>query len=480
MDDYKKIIYNTDNVSEIYGVKKMKKVMLVNPPSSTDVYKHGKLKGILPKVPLISLASLAGALEDRGHEVYIADLAHIADDPIEDFKKWIGDFNPTHIGITFSTPLAPESKMLAEIAKGINKDIFTMAGGVHPSALPKEVLDYGCFDSVLIGEGERAILDMVGKNKKGIVGPYPRIEDLDELPKPAWHLFDLKRYTSPRITARDYPVGALETSRGCFGRCGYCYGSTMHGHYIRTKSTNRVIEDINDMLDAGFKELHVYDDSFTAKIDRACEVTKGFVDAEIDVPMRMDCGLRVDTVHNRPDFFKLLNDSSVYGVSFGYESGNQKILNRMRKGIKLEQSVAATKLAKDYGMETIGFFILGYLDETKETINDTIEFAKKLDPLYAKFTIATPFPGTEMFDELKALGLINTFNWADYNFHGRKSVYTHPNPDLTNEYLWEQYDRAHREFYFRGAKIMERILFDLSRGPLFTFDDVKTAVNTFL
>lgn len=458
----------------------MKRVMLVNPPSSTDVYKHGKLKGILPKVPLISLASLAGALEDRGHEVFIADLAHVADDPINDMKDWIGDFDPTHLGITFSTPLALEARVLAVTAKGENKDIFTMAGGVHPSVLPEEVLGYGCFDSVLIGEGERAIVDIVEKNKKGIVGPYPKIQDLDELPKPSWELFDLSHYTSPRITARKYPVGALETSRGCFGHCGYCYGSTMHGHSIRVKSTERVIEDINDMLDAGFKELHVYDDSFTAKIDRACTIMEGINDAGVDVPIRMDCGLRVDTVYNRPDFFKLLNKSSVYSVSYGYESGNQKILNRMRKGIKLEQSEMATVLAKEYGLETIGFFILGYLDETKDTINDTIEFAKHLDPLYAKFTIATPFPGTEMFDELKAGGCITTFDWDDYNFHGRKSVYNHPNPELTNEYLWKEYDRAHKEFYFRGAKIIERVKYDLSRGPLYAFDDVRTALNTFL
>ena len=458
----------------------MAKVMLVNPPSSTDVYKHGKLKGILPKVPLISLASLAGALEAKGHDVFIADLAHIADDPINDFKNWIYDFQPTHVGITFSTPLALESRMLAVIAKGTKKDVFTMAGGVHPSVLPEEVLNYGCFDAVLIGEGEKAIIDIVKKNKKGIIGPYPKIENLDKLPKPAWHLFDLDKYTSPRITARDYPVGAIETSRGCFGRCGYCYGSTMHGHAIRVKSTKRVIEDINDMLDAGFKELHVYDDSFTAKIDRACTIMQGINDAGIDVPMRMDCGLRVDTVHNRPDFFSLLNKSSVYSVSYGYESGNQKILNRMRKGIKLEQSEMATILAKEYGLETIGFFILGYLDETKDTINDTIEFAKHLDPLYAKFTIATPFPGTEMFDELKAGGFITTFDWSDYNFHGRKSVYNHPNPELTNDFLWSEYDRAHREFYFRGAKIIERVKYDLSRGLLYAFDDVRTALNTFL
>ena len=453
--------------------------MLVNPPSSTDVYKHGKLKGILPKVPLISLASLAGALEVVGHEVFIADLAHVAVDPIKDLLDWIGGFDPTHVGITFSTPLAAEAKTLCDIVKKENSDIFTMAGGVHPSVLPEEVLGYGGFDSVLIGEGERAIVDIVGNNIKGIVGPYPKIQDLDELPMPAWHLFDLSHYTSPMITAKKYPVGAIETSRGCFGRCGYCYGSTMHGHSIRVKSRGRVLEDIYDMLDAGFRELHVYDDSFTAEIDRACTIMRGINDAGIDVPMRMDCGLRVDTVYNRPDFFKLLNDSSVYSVSYGYESGNQKILNRMRKGIKLDQSVKATALAKEYDLETIGFFILGYLDETKETINDTIEFAKKLDPLYAKFTIATPFPGTEMFDELKAGGYITTFDWNDYNFHGKKSVYNHPNSELSNDFLWSEYDRAHKEFYFRGAKIIERIKYDLKRGPMFALDDIRTALNIF-
>lgn len=458
----------------------MKRVLLINPPSSTEMYKKGMLRSVMPRIPLLSLASLAGALDEAGHLVDIADLAQIGHDYKKQYIKKLEKFQPTHIGVSFTTPLYREAIELVKIAKEYDKNIFAIAGGVHPTILSKEVESYGCFDSILIGEGERAIVKIVEGNLRGIVGPFPRIEDLDELPMPAWFLFDLKKYGSPLIFSRKTPVGAMETSRGCFGKCVYCIGPLMSGNYIRTKSFKRILQEFNVMQDFGFKEIHFWDDSFTAKPDRAVSIVSQMIDSGIDIPVRLDCGIRVDSVFKREDFFNVAAKSSIYGVSFGYESGNQGVLNSMRKGIKLEQSEICTKLAKQHGLETIGFFMLGNLADTPETIEDTIKFAIKLDPLYAKFTKLIPFPGTEDFNNLDSKGLIKTKDWTKYNFHSDEDVFVHPHPELTNEFLWDKYKEAHGRFYLRGGKIVERMKYDINRGLLFTIADIKTAYNTFI
>lgn len=458
----------------------MKRVVLCNCPSTTDVYKHGKLRAIIPQIPLVSLASLAGALRDDGHEVYVIDLANGSDDPINDLWDFIYSIEPNFFGISFTTPLVSEATELTSFVKKICPTCHTIAGGTHPTILPKEVFALGCFDTVVVGEGERIIKSVVRNKLYGVVSANERIKDLDELPMPAWDLFDLKEYKAPMIVRRKVPIGPIETSRGCYGSCTYCSGPFMHGHNIRVKSVGRVLDEIDYMLDEGFKEIHVWDDSFTYDVDRAISVMNGMAGRGYNVPIRLDCGIRVNSVFNRFDFFDTIIKTSIYGLAYGYESGNQDVLNSMRKGTTIEQAEKSTKMTHDYGLESIGFFMLGLLGDTPDTIEDTINFAIRLNPTYAKFTIMTPFPGTYDYNVLKDGGNILTEDWSKYNFHSDARVYKHPDFRLTHEYLWNKYNEAHKRFYFRKDKIIERILYDFKRGPIFALSDVNTAFQTFI
>lgn len=460
------------------------KVVLCNCPSTTDVYKQGKLRAVVPQIPLISLASLAGALLEDNHDVVILDLANISNNPLEDVADIMATFEPDFFGITFTTPLVDEAKQVIKTVKFINKDCHTMAGGVHPTVMPHEIAAYmyngrRLFDAVLIGEGERAIKNIVKHKPSGVVWPVGHIENLDDLPRAAWELFDIKKYKAPRIMARKTPLGAIETSRGCYGVCTYCSGPIMHGRAIRVKSVDRVLSDVNHMLNVGFKELHVWDDSFTYDVDRAMAVMKGMVDYGVDVPIRLDCGIRVNSVFNRPDFFDLIAKTSIYGLAYGYESGNQRVLDSMRKGTTIEQAIKSTRMSQQYDVEIVGFFMIGLLGDTPSTIEDTINFACELDPTYAKFTVMTPFPGTTDFDTLDKSGSILTKDWTKYNFHSDSVVYKHPHPELTHDFLWKKYNDAHNRFYFRPKKILDRVLYDIKRGPLFALSDAKTAFLTF-
>jgi radical SAM superfamily enzyme YgiQ (UPF0313 family) len=163
-------------------------------------------------------------------------------------------------------------------------------------------------------------------------------------------------------------------------------------------------------------------------------------------------------------------------VGVGFESGNQIALDSIDKGIKIEQSIKSMKIIKKSGLESIGFFILGLPADTVKSMNQTIKFAKKLMPTYAKTTILMPFPGTKLFDEYEKKGLIKTRDWSKYNIHSATEVYQHPT--LTSNQLKKYYDKFYRSFYFSPRFIYLRIIKSLKEGTLMR--DIYYGVKTFL
>ena len=156
------------------------------------------------------------------------------------------------------------------------------------------------------------------------------------------------------------------------------------------KTPERVVDEIEYMLKAGFKEINLIDDTFNADIVRAKLICEEIIKRGIKFPWHPNNGMRVDRVDR--ELFSLMKRSGCYTVSFGLESGNQTILNNINKGINLEQSEQAVRLAKLEGMETFGFFMLGLPGETEKTMQDTINFAKRLKLDVAKFNITIPLP----------------------------------------------------------------------------------------
>ena len=438
------------------------KVLLVHPSQST-VY-GSPMK---PSHPPLGLLQIASCLQKEGHNVEIIDFDN-DDMDLNKFKIHINNSKPDLIGLTATTSTIKHAEKLAEAVKR-NLNIPILIGGIHATIAPKDTLKKDCFDFVIIGEGELTISELFRKlsknnsnisNIKGLgykkdgklhfTEPRNLVKDLDTLSFPAIHLLKNK-YSPP--DALNVPVISLFTSRGCPGRCTYCCTKNIFGLRLRFRSVKNMIQEIESLLAKGINEIHFMDDNFTVHKKRVLKFRDEVLKRGIKTSFVFGNGLRADKIDE--DILQALKDIGVLSVGFGVESGNQQILNNIKKDIDLKTIEKAYKLSKKFGFQTWGFFIIGLPGETKETVRDTIEFAKKLDPDFAKFLILKPYPGSEVFEELNSKGLIFDFNYENYG------VYTEPVHNLKNlsaKEISNLQKKAFREFYFRPKKIMQHII----------------------
>jgi radical SAM superfamily enzyme YgiQ (UPF0313 family) len=420
------------------------KVLLVNPPSSFSVYRKSKIKSTIPVLPNMALAMLAGVAEKTNHQPYILDMA-VLNSPWESLKTKLKEINPTIVGVTATTPLFYEAVQIANISKQIlGKNVKNILGGPHASALPEKCLRNSQFDLLVIGEGEQTFEEILDSpNYPDIPGiaylndgqymeniPRDLIADLDELPFPKLELYSKANYKCPPPISRANPVAPIEFSRGCVFNCSFC-NKNIAGRQFRIKSVVRILKEIERIKELGYKEIHVIDDQFSTNIKKAKEVLKSIIDNNLKMPINLRTGVRVDRIDE--EFLKLAREAGVYQVGIGFESGDEESLERITKGIKLEQSIRAVEMIKKYNIECVGFFMIGLPGETIEKIRKTIDFAIKLDLDYAKATILVPFPGTRIYQEYEERGFIKTYDWSKYNFHAAREIYIHPTLD------WEIY-----------------------------------------
>ncbi|MEK6893427.1 MAG: radical SAM protein [Nanoarchaeota archaeon] len=465
----------------------MKKVLLMNMPSSIRVYEKSALKGIIAPRPFLSMAELSASVLVAGGDCKILDL-QISEHPHEEIAEKIRDFNPDFVGITFTTLLFDEAKKISSFIKQNFPEKTIIAGGVHPTIFPEEVIKEKSIDIAVFGEGDITLQEIVKgiplkkikglayKDKKGtIIKNPPRsvIENLDSLPMPAWHLFKPEIYMNPKAIAKESPVGTIGTSRGCVYGCTYC-NKSVFGRRFRAKSVNRVVDEFELLLKSGFKEVHVWDDMFATDLNRAKAICDEIMRRNLKFIWQLECGVRVNCVDK--EFFDKCVHAGCYKVAFGFESGNNEVLKSINKGATIEQARDAVRWAKEAGMETSGFFMLGLPTDTKETMQQTIDFACSLDIDYAKATILVPLPSTQIFDEFEKQGLLKTKDWSRYNFHTASRVYDHPNLDW--ETLERYYDKFHKTFYFRPSYILKRLSRSVKKGEI--FDDIKMAFTTFI
>ncbi|MDD4894169.1 MAG: radical SAM protein [Candidatus Omnitrophica bacterium] len=443
------------------------------------------IRAAVPHLPIRSLAVLAASLKKEGHEVKILDLS-ISNNPDGELVRHLAEYSPEYAGITFTTPLFPEALKLSRRIKEISPCTRIVAGGVHATSLPEETLLNSEIDIVVSGEGDITFPELVsGRELKTIKGIYfreggsivstprrERIGSLDELPFPDWSLFDLKKYRSSRICSRQNPVGPLTTSRGCVYECSFC-NKNIFGREFRVKSPARVIEEIKYMLSCGFKEIHIWDDQFTTDLERAKEICRLIKANKLHFPWNIWAGVRVDSVDM--EFLRMAKDTGCYAISYGPESGDEKILGQMHKNITLAQSRNAFRMAKDAGLETVAFFMFGMPAETINSMEETINFAIELSPEYAKVTLALPFPSTALLEELDREGRIKSKDWGKYNFHDTEEVWEHPN--LSWKVLNRYYRKFYRKFYLRLSYILPRLKRSIKERNIFF--DIYYAFRTF-
>ncbi|MFH1754036.1 MAG: radical SAM protein [Candidatus Omnitrophota bacterium] len=468
----------------------IKKVLLFNPPSSFSIYKRSSIKASVPILPSMSLAMVAGSLVAEGVDVRIVDLALLNSSQVKDcIRRETSQFKPDMAGTTATTPLFYEASMISDEVKGVSKEITTILGGPHASSLPIESLNKSSFDIVVVGEGEEAVKHIARGAEAGTIqGVYVKDEKngnscdtscpksreipIDELPFPALHLFDSKRYACPLVIARNNPVGPIEMSRGCVFNCSFC-NKTVHGRKFKVKSPGRIIDELRILKKLGYREFHVLDDQLTTDIDKAKAICEEIIRNEINMTWNLRTGVRVDTIDR--EFLDLAKRAGCYQVGIGFESGSQEQLDAVGKGIKLEQALNAARMIRRSGIEMVGFFMLGLPGESVSSMDETIRFAIRLNPDFAKATILVPFPGTRIYDEFEQKGLIKTRDWSRYNFHNAYNIYNHPTLDWDT--MKRYYDLFHRRFYFRMGYLARRLWKSLLQGRVFV--DLYYAYQTF-
>lgn len=468
----------------------MPKCLLFNPPSALSVYSKSKVKAIIPKMPCLSLAMIAASFIEEGFQVKIIDLM-LSD--INETRSLVNreveSFAPDIVGVTATTPLFYEAKQISDIVKSASKNIVTIIGGPHASSLPIDCLRESSFDIAVVGEGELAVKEIArGNTSKKINGVYLRrgLENcasgreiqktdevpIEELPLPALHLFNSKHYNCAKVIARNNPVGPIEISRGCVFSCSFC-NKTVFGRKFRIKTPKRVVEELLILKKLGYREFHVLDDQFTTEIQKAKEICHQIIRSGINMSWNLRTGVRVDKIDR--EFLELAKKAGCYQVGIGFESGDQTSLDKMDKGIDLEHALKASKLIRKAGIELVGFFILGFPGETKETMEATIKFAIKLNPDYAKATVLVPFPGTRIYDDFENKGLIKTKDWSKYNFHNPYEIYQHPT--LSWQILDHYYNLFHKRFYFRPNYLIKRCWNSIKYGRF--FNDLISGYETF-
>ncbi len=439
------------------------KIFLIN-PSHGEVY--GKLTP--PDHPHLGLAYLAAVIEAEKHQVRLIDI----DAEHLDKNKLIAIFeaeNPDLVGITATTPVIYSALGIAELAKKHSKAL-TVMGGMHATLMPEECAQNEFVNFVVFGEGEFTLVELVDQFKgenlfsavKGLV--YKKegkiiknearepIQDLDALPFPARHLFKNQKYTYP--DAIKFPAFPIITSRGCPGNCTFCTAKYMHGKRFRNRGAANILDEVELLIrEYGAKEIHIWDDNFITNRNRVYEFRDGIIKRNIKVLFSFPNGIRADFINK--DILQALKDIGTYSIAIGVESGNQRILDNIQKGIKIEQIETAFKIAKELNLETWGFFLIGLPGEDAKTIEETINFAIKLDPDIAKFHILKPFPKSVVYEQLKSQGLIIDENYIHYGIHTNP---VHRLPTVSQEELLEWQQKAYRSFYMRPSKMFKEIM----------------------
>ncbi|MGZ7118369.1 MAG: B12-binding domain-containing radical SAM protein [Methanobacterium sp.] len=448
-------------------------VVLINPLD------EGHLKeGLGIKIPPLNLMYLASVLEKESISVKIIDddlyqLGH------EKIASLVSKIDPQVVGITATTATIKIALNYVKEAKSLLPNILTVIGGPHPTFMPVETLkEEDSLDTVVMGEGEETIVDVVTNFEKNGLNylsevrgisyrdddkirqnlPRPLIKNLDEIPFPARHLIPFKEYKTSKNQA-----GGIITSRGCVFSCNYCSSSLIMGKKYRSRSPGNVVDELEELTEKyNIREIAFLDDIFMLNKRRARAIAEEIHDRNIDLSFVTSS--RVDTVER--DLLKCLKDVGMSTLYCGVESGSQRVLDLMGKGITLKHAEDAIKAAKDVDVDVMGSFILGYPGETSEEMDQTIDFAIKLDPDYSQFSILTPFPGTPLYYELKEKGLLETEDWNKYTV--LDSVIKYDKIGLSSKLVERKLAKSYLKFYLRPKYLIKhRSMFKLLIGTLF-------------
>jgi radical SAM superfamily enzyme YgiQ (UPF0313 family) len=452
----------------VYEVHVMKVTLVVPPFSASERTEEARIRrGKLRPLPPLGLGYLAAALEAHGHTVTLVD-SQARQLALAEAVDIIFAEAPDLVGISSFTVLADVSYALAAAVKARDPDKVVAIGGPHATAFHEAILEE-CpgVDFVVPGEAEASFTGLVDclaagssldtvpgiifRDGSGVSTATPRAElvrDLDTLGCPARHIYDNALYVPLPNQSRRRPATTVMTSRGCpWAQCRFCYQGGKYGSPYRRRSPDNVIEELRRLVrDIGFREVIFWDDNFCVNeqwVDRFC----GLLDRErLDLTWTVQG--RVNTVTRT--MLQRIAASGCYNIFFGFESGDQELLDLIDKGITLDQSRTAVAWANEAGLEIRGAFMFGLPTETPAMAEKTIRFACELDVDYVVFSPyhvqrGTPIEALALREGRLVETKEETFNWNHPSYVPK--AYSGPAE------LAEVVRSAYRRFYLRPRYI---------------------------
>lgn len=453
------------------------KVLLIHPVPPRRLWPRGIFRTM--HIPT-GIASIAAALQQAGHEVKV----HIREEQFYKCRKdwdatdavlWnlLRDFRPEMVGMSVLTPSTPETAQIAAQAKKLcGPNTITVAGGVHPTALGREMLDtIPELDIVVVGEGEQTAVELAARtplhNVQGIIFrqngaltqtlPRPPVQDLDRLAPIDYRMFDMDYYTAPNpwlIRWLELPAINLRTSRGCTNRCRFCAGHLVSGLGVRFHSVDFVVEQMQMALERfRVRGIHFEDDTLGADANRLVSLCQAIRRKGLEKHLYWDGCLRVNQA--APELLAEMKAAGCVQVEYGFESASDEALRRLGKGATNAMNRRAVELTRNAGLRIYANIMIGLPGETTADLDATREFLRWAAPEVISFGTIGVLPGSALFDELPE-SVRRSLDYAEYAYFERTQ-----GPNLT-AMSDAEFARASRNFtrYFIQPWLYRQLLRD--------------------
>ncbi|MHC1624627.1 MAG: B12-binding domain-containing radical SAM protein [Methermicoccaceae archaeon] len=455
------------------------KVIFVNPPrfNGIPVIREDRCE-ITERsslVPPYSLLQGASALREEGHMVKVLDANGFGWN-LNQIKSEFERLRPELVVMRFTPTTFDLDMEVSRLASDMGAKVAGMCWTLKPFA--EQVLTNSPLDYYVIGDYESVIPSLVSSIEEGkspvgvayknegefVMNTHSPPFDYDNLPLPAYdEVAPLSRYYIN--TPHGSPFTIMYTSKGCPYSCIYC---TVRKTKWRGRSAESILTELRELKDRyNIRTVSFFDEIFTFDKDRVVELCDGMISEGMHI--RWYCNTRVD--HVEEDLLRLMREAGCRGISFGVESGSDKILKMAKKGATVEQAEDAVQAAKRAGLKTLLSFMFGLPGESPETVDETISFVRRVLPTGAQFNVAVPYPGTELYELCRKEGYINNLDWRDLFQHHAvlRTV------DMTAGELERARLKAYRSLYFNPRWVLSNVRF-LLREP----EELPLAVKYYI
>ncbi|MDD5163425.1 MAG: radical SAM protein [Candidatus ainarchaeum sp.] len=446
-------------------------VLFLNPPfhDNATFNREVRFQAVSPQKalhPPLLLAYAAAVCKKEGHTVDLIDAPALEisrEKTIVMAKKFLPGLI---VMLTSTASVESDGALAKELGKETNAK--TIAVGVHATAVPEDTLKKG-FDIIARGEYEYTIRELAEKarlekvlgisykkNKKFMHNKNrPLIENLDELPFPARELLPNEKYYSALYKN---PFTFILAGRGCPQQCIFCAGpQLMSGRRYRFRSPRNIVDELKHIKKnfPKLKSVLFNDDTLNVNKKHILETCDLMIKEKINLPWAAYS--RVDSVDE--EIAQKMKKAGCFLVKVGFESGNDEILRSMKKGPRAtaEQGKKCAEIFSKAGIQVHGTFVFGMPGETKETIQKTIDYAKKLDIDFVQFSIAQPYPGTEFFEILKKQGYLKFGDWSEFLDKEGCITPIFEYPNLKAGEMEKFLKKAYRQYYFRPKYIAKAV-----------------------